>query len=79
MPCSGPGCELLATGKSVEGHDIQLLRKGSGASHKRKIWIIAQQHPGEHMAEWFMEGLLERLEQAATRKCASCWTTPIFT
>lgn len=59
------GCELLATGKSVEGRDIQLLRKGSGASHKRKIWIIAQQHPGEHMAEWFMEGLLERLEQGS--------------
>jgi len=59
------GCELLATGKSVEGQDIQLLRKGSGASHKRKIWIIAQQHPGEHMAEWFMEGLLERLEQGS--------------
>ena len=59
------GCELLATGKSVEGRDIQLLRKGNGASHKRKIWIIAQQHPGEHMAEWFMEGLLERLEQGS--------------
>lgn len=59
------GCELLATGKSVEGRDIQLLRKGSGTSHKRKIWIIAQQHPGEHMAEWFMEGLLERLEQGS--------------
>ena len=59
------GCELLATGKSVEGRAIQLLRKGNGASHKRKIWIIAQQHPGEHMAEWFMEGLLERLEQGS--------------
>jgi len=59
------GCELLATGKSVEGRDIQLLRKGNGANHKRKIWIIAQQHPGEHMAEWFMEGLLERLEQGS--------------
>lgn len=59
------GCELLATGKSLEGRDIQLLRKGSGASHKRKIWIMAQQHPGEHMAEWFMEGLLERLEQGS--------------
>ena len=59
------GCQLLATGKSAEGRDIQLLRKGNGASHKRKIWIIAQQHPGEHMAEWFMEGLLERLEQGS--------------
>ena len=59
------GCELLAVGKSVEGRDIQLLRKGNGASHKRKIWIIAQQHPGEHMAEWFMQGVLERLEQGS--------------
>ena len=59
------GCQLLATGKSAEGRDIQLLRKGNGASHKRKIWIIAQQHPGEHMAEWFMQGVLERLEQGS--------------
>ncbi|KTB88058.1 M14 family metallopeptidase [Pseudomonas syringae] len=55
--------QLLATGKSVEGRDIQLLRKGDGAEGKRKIWIIAQQHPGEHMAEWFMEGVIERLQQ----------------
>ena len=25
------------------------------------VWIIARQHPGESMAEWFVEGLLERL------------------
>jgi murein tripeptide amidase MpaA len=56
------GTELLATGKSVEGRDIPLLRKGSGAEGRRKIWIIAQQHPGEHMAEWFMEGVIERLQ-----------------
>ena len=27
----------------------------------KNIWIIARQHPGESMAEWWMEGLLERL------------------
>ena len=59
------GCSVLSTGKSVEGRAIQLLRKGTGASHKRKIWIIAQQHPGEHMAEWFMEGIIDRLEQGS--------------
>ncbi|WP_019408066.1 M14 family metallopeptidase [Pseudomonas psychrophila] len=59
------GCEVLAVGKSAEGRDIPLLRKGSGASRKHKIWIIAQQHPGEHMAEWFMQGVLERLEQGS--------------
>jgi murein tripeptide amidase MpaA len=57
------GTELLATGKSVEGREIALLRKGDGAPGKRKIWIIAQQHPGEHMAEWFMEGVIERLQE----------------
>lgn len=57
------GMQVLATGKSIEGRDIQLLRKGDGSEGKRKIWFIAQQHPGEHMAEWFMEGVIERLQQ----------------
>ena len=65
-----PGVELLATGRSVEGRDIPLLRAGDGAPGKRKIWLIAQQHPGEHMAEWFMEGLIDRLQanDAAVRQ-----------
>ena len=57
-----PGVELLAHGRSVQGRDIPLLRAGDGAPGKRKLWLIAQQHPGEHMAEWFMEGVIERLK-----------------
>lgn len=57
------GTQLLATGSSCEGRSLVLLRKGDGAPGKRKIWIIAQQHPGEHMAEWFMEGVIERLQE----------------
>ncbi|QDH66218.1 carboxypeptidase family protein [Pseudomonas azotoformans] len=57
------GTQLLATGKSVEGRDIQLLRRGKGGEGRRNVWIIAQQHPGEHMAEWFIEGIIERLQQ----------------
>ncbi|WP_323147048.1 M14 family metallopeptidase [Pseudomonas marginalis] len=57
------GTQLLTTGKSVEGRDIQLLRRGKGGEGRRNVWIIAQQHPGEHMAEWFMEGIIERLQQ----------------
>lgn len=60
---SRAGTQLLATGKSVEGRDIPLLRRGKGGEGRRKVWIIAQQHPGEHMAEWFMEGIIERLQQ----------------
>ena len=28
---------------------------------RRQVWAIARQHPGESMAEWWMEGWLERL------------------
>jgi len=56
------GAELFACGKSIEGRDIQLLRVSRNPQAQRKIWLIAQQHPGEHMAEWFMEGLIERLQ-----------------
>jgi len=59
---SQAGAELLACGKSLEGRDIQLLHIARQAQTPRKLWIIAQQHPGEHMAEWFMEGLIERLQ-----------------
>ena len=57
-----PGVELLASGRSIQGRDIPLLRAGDGAEGKRKLWLIAQQHPGEHMAEWFMEGVIDRLQ-----------------
>ncbi|MFP6801411.1 MAG: M14-type cytosolic carboxypeptidase [Pseudomonas sp.] len=56
------GAELFATGKSIEGRPIELLRISRNPQTQRKIWLIAQQHPGEHMAEWFMQGLLERLQ-----------------
>ncbi|MGE8495930.1 MAG: M14 family metallopeptidase [Pseudomonas sp.] len=61
---SKAGAELVATGKSIEGRDIQLLRFSRNPQASRKVWIIAQQHPGEHMAEWFMEGVIERLQQS---------------
>ncbi|NVO05060.1 MAG: carboxypeptidase family protein [Rhodoferax sp.] len=53
-------------GLSGQGRDMALLRITDAAStvllaEKKKIWVIARQHPGETMAEWFVEGLLERL------------------
>ncbi|WP_286917688.1 MULTISPECIES: M14 family metallopeptidase [Pseudomonas] len=56
------GLQLLAVGQSCEGREIPLLRKGDGAPGKRRLWLIAQQHPGEHMAQWFMEGVIDRLQ-----------------
>lgn len=49
-------------GTSLDGRAIDLLTIGTGP---RPIWFYARQHPGESMTEWFMEGLLERLTDAA--------------
>ena len=57
------GAEVLAIGKSIEGREIPLLRVSRNPDAQRKVWIIAQQHPGEHMAEWYMEGVIERLSR----------------
>lgn len=56
------GAQIMATGKSIEGRDIQLLKVSRTPNAARKVWIIAQQHPGEHMAQWYMEGVIERLQ-----------------
>ncbi|VFT05201.1 peptidase M14, carboxypeptidase A [Pseudomonas aeruginosa] len=47
----------------MQGRDIELLRVRRHPDSHLKLWVIAQQHPGEHMAEWFMEGLIERLQR----------------
>ncbi|MCK0512766.1 M14 family metallopeptidase [Aromatoleum buckelii] len=52
-------------GTTVEGRDIDRVVVGRPSPGHRPVWIIARQHPGETMAEWFVEGLLERLLDAA--------------
>ena len=56
-----PLCVLELLGETVEGRDIDMLIVGEPDETKRKIWIVARQHPGEPQAEWFMHGLIERL------------------
>jgi murein tripeptide amidase MpaA len=52
---------LERLGATVDGLDLDMLRVGEPGPGKRNIWVIARQHPGESMAEWFVEGMLERL------------------
>lgn len=54
-------CELNCIGKTTEGRDIDMLTVGEIDDSKKKIWILARQHPGESMAEWFVQGLLGKL------------------
>lgn len=52
------GVEALSIGESLDGEPVRGLRFEGGA---QPLWIIARQHPGEVMAEWFAEGMIERL------------------
>lgn len=54
-------CVLDTLGKTLEGREIDFLTIGEYTDIKRKIWVVARQHPGETMAEWFVEGLIHRL------------------
>jgi murein tripeptide amidase MpaA len=56
-----PLARIERLGASVEGRDIDLITIAAGNGPKDTIWIIARQHPGETMAEWLVEGMVERL------------------
>jgi murein tripeptide amidase MpaA len=56
-----PFAQVRNLGATVEGRDLDLVTVGRPQPGRRPVWIIARQHPGETMAGWFMEGLLERL------------------
>ncbi|MDR3451654.1 MAG: M14-type cytosolic carboxypeptidase [Rhodoferax sp.] len=58
--------EVRPLGTTLDGRDMTLLRitdarSATAFAAKKKVWLIARQHPGETMAEWFVEGFLERL------------------
>jgi murein tripeptide amidase MpaA len=55
-----PRVRMLDLGSTVEGRDMNLLVIGDPAA-ATKVWVIARQHPGETMAEWFIEGMLDAL------------------
>lgn len=54
-------CQVTDLGSTVQGRDLDLLTIGHEVESDLKIWIIARQHPGETMAEWLVEGLINRL------------------
>lgn len=54
-------CQLQVLGQTLDGRDMSLLKVGEEGEGKKVIWITARQHPGETMAEWFMEGFIDRL------------------
>ena len=53
-----PGVEHRSLGQTLDGQEMDYLRIGEGPL---QVWLYARQHPGETMAEWWMEGALEKL------------------
>lgn len=57
---SSPLARLHDLGSTLDGRDMNLIAIGNPSAAK-KVWIIARQHPGETMAEWFVEGMIDAL------------------
>jgi murein tripeptide amidase MpaA len=57
-----PGVTHRELGITLDGQAIDYLRIGSGP---KPVWLYARQHPGEPMAEYWMEGALDWLTSPA--------------
>jgi murein tripeptide amidase MpaA len=56
------GVDYRCLGHSLDGQPIDCLEMGEGPV---QVWLYARQHPGEAMAEWWMEGALDALTDPA--------------
>lgn len=68
-----PGVIAKVLGQTLDGQPMDMLSMGEDGPI---VWLIARQHPGETMAEWWMEGAIECLidpedpiGQALRRRC----------
>ena len=52
------GVQYRSLGQTLDGQELDYFRLDGGPL---QIWLYARQHPGETMAEHWMEGALERL------------------
>ena len=56
------GVSLVRLGTTLDGRPLDCLEMGTGGL---QVWLYARQHPGESMAEWWMEGALQVLTDPA--------------
>jgi murein tripeptide amidase MpaA len=59
---AAPDVDYRCLGHSLDGLPIDCLELGEGGP---QVWLFARQHPGETMAQWWMEGALECLTDPA--------------
>lgn len=60
---SADGVDYRCLGYSLDGRPIDCLELGEGDRH---VWLYARQHPGETMAEYWIEGALGMLTDPAS-------------
>ena len=53
-----PEVDYRSLGTTLDGQEMDYLRIGRGPL---SVWLYARQHPGETMAEWWMEGAVDKL------------------
>lgn len=53
-----PEIEYKSLGQTLDGQELDYFRIPGGPL---QVWLYARQHPGETMAEWWMEGALDKL------------------
>jgi murein tripeptide amidase MpaA len=75
---STPVARVTNLGATVEGRDVDLVTVGTPGPGKTPVWVIARQHPGETMAEWFVEGMLERLTGDADATARALLARSVF-
>lgn len=56
-----PLVKYESIGQTIEGRELDFLTIGEEEENRKKIWIIARQHPGESQVSYFMEALINRL------------------
>ncbi|MBK8251533.1 MAG: hypothetical protein IPK82_02550 [Polyangiaceae bacterium] len=48
-------------GRTKQDRPVPAVTIGSRRANSTRIWVLARQHPGETMASWCAEGLIDRL------------------
>ena len=54
-------CQVETLGLTLDGQTMDCLSFGEPDANRKSIWMVGRQHPGETMAEWWMEGMINRL------------------
>lgn len=59
---ASPHVAVTTLGQTVDGSALDCITYDRATTdNPLPVWFIARQHPGETMAEWFMEGLVNEL------------------